>query len=755
MTGQRPAQTLDDLLRENPDAPALRNEAGTVSRGELRAAAAAMAGELSALGLESGDAIGIWLPEGPAWIQVLLAAARLDLFLVPLSTRYTEREATHALSVAQARAIITTASFLGIDFADMTAALRRRMPRIEHTLFIADPRRLHRPDGLVADVEPDADTAARNDPPLACFSTSGTTGLPKLAPHGQASIARHAVAAARAFDLRADDQMLCALPFYGVFGFMTVLSALAAGASCRVQPVFDAGQALGAFTDGVTHFIGADAMYDAIFEAPDACFPKFRRGGIADFVGRAAHWVPVLEQRLGARISGLYGSSECYALMAVRDPQAPAAERARSGGRVVDPEIEISVRDPRTDAACAIGEAGELWLRGPNVMPGYVNNPQASERAFDEQGWFRTGDLCSLDSADTFTYYARLGDGLRLRGYLVDPAEIERWLCEHPGIAAAQVVGVHRTGEGDRAVAFVLPAEGVQADPPAWDAHCRQGLAPFKRPSRIVAVEAFPVIYGPNGTKIQKAVLREQAAALLAATDRSRARAADSPGRGPGSRHHLARVEPPVRIERAFDVAHQIDRDRIAHPAQRMAFGRADPVLGGNAAVQIHGQVLECSYQCRPMGGEFRRRHRLRAPYIEMDVAIANVAERHRAHRPRWHRRAPRRARRTRGSPSRALTGRSSGWRDRRRRPARCPRGSSTDAGVDRRSRRSPHRSPGPRRPPRPRPLPVPRAARSASTRSPPRSGSARHAVRRTGVASRRSPAGSASCPVPGSFRRR
>ncbi|MEZ5650417.1 MAG: AMP-binding protein [Burkholderiaceae bacterium] len=539
--------TLDRLIAGRPAAPAIRNDTGVISRGALRDAAAAMAAALHQRGLRRGDAVGIWLPEGPAWLQTLFAAARLGLFLVPVSTRYTEREAAHALTVAGARAIVTTDRFLDIPFAEMVDALRPHLPALEHVIIIQDSQRLHPARegcGGVAAAHPGGDgfddaitassavaggssdaAALRADDrafPLVCFSTSGTTGLPKLAAHGQASIARHAWAAAQAFDIGPDDAMLCALPFYGVFGFMTALAALAGGACCTIQPVFDGEHAAAAFGDGITHFIGSDAMYDAIFDRAGARFETLRRGGIADFVGRAAHWVSTLERRHGARISGLYGSSECYALMAMRDPQAPAAQRAIGGGRVVDPEIEIRVRDPRTGQPCAVGQAGELWVRGPNVLSAYVNNPQASERAIDPDGWFRTGDLCALDGEDSFTYYARLNDGLRMSGYLVDPAEIERWLCEHPGIAAAQVVGVRTAGQGDRAVAFVVPVAGSPTDLPAWEAHCRAGLAAFKRPARIVAIDAFPVVNGPNGAKIQKAVLRERAAGLLAAEGPSR-----------------------------------------------------------------------------------------------------------------------------------------------------------------------------------------------------------------------------------------
>jgi acyl-CoA synthetase (AMP-forming)/AMP-acid ligase II len=162
------------------------------------------------------------------------------------------------------------------------------------------------------------------------------------------------------------------------------------------------------------------------------------------------------------------------------------------------------------------GTTGELQLRGYNVMSGYLNNESATAQSFTSDGWFRTGDLAYAED-DFFVFLSRIGDGLRLRGYLVDPSEIETFLCRHPAVSAAQVVGVRREGEGDVAVAFVCAERPISEA--ELHAYCRDGIANYKVPRRIVQLDAFPVIEGPNGTKIRKATLRERASEILNSTD--------------------------------------------------------------------------------------------------------------------------------------------------------------------------------------------------------------------------------------------
>lgn len=538
-----PKHSLDQLLAGHDDAPALVENGHVASRAQLRAASAAAARGLAAQGFGRGDVLALWLPNGLAWLQLLFAAARLGVLIVPVSTRYKAPEVKYLLEVSRARCIVVPAHFLDTDYAGIANQLTGEVPTLTSVMQVEDLNAFMPLDGPVLDgaTTPEPDGADL----LCCFSTSGTTGHPKLAAHSHASIARHAHFVARALDMRAGDATLCVLPFFGVFGFMTVLATLSAGAACVSMPVYDAAQAAHAVSrHRISHVIGADTMFDAMMKIDGADFSTWRRAVQADFAGLA---IAVTQRgtELGISFTGTYGSSECYSLMSFQDFNASALQRAKAGGVPVDPDIAVRIADPESGRILGVGDAGaagaaggpgEIQIRGPNVLAQYLNNPEASAKAFTADGWFRSGDQGFAEGAG-FVYLARMGDSLRLRGYLVSPVEIENCLMQHPSIGGAQVVGAKRSGQGDVAVAYVIAASGDGAassaaacadgstgtpTPPAPPAppspgeatliaHCRANMASYKVPVRVILIDEFPVLNGPNGNKIQKRVLREWA----------------------------------------------------------------------------------------------------------------------------------------------------------------------------------------------------------------------------------------------------
>jgi acyl-CoA synthetase (AMP-forming)/AMP-acid ligase II len=161
-----------------------------------------------------------------------------------------------------------------------------------------------------------------------------------------------------------------------------------------------------------------------------------------------------------------------------------------------------------------LGREGELQFRGPNVVDSYLGDPAAMERAFTADGWFRSGDLGLLTAEDTFVYVVRMGDALRLRGFLVDPAEIEQRLVAHPDVRTAKVVGIQGADGATVAVGFVVATEGREPDPTDLLRWCARALARFKVPAAVHVVDAMPTTSGTNGTKIRADVLREWATRL-------------------------------------------------------------------------------------------------------------------------------------------------------------------------------------------------------------------------------------------------
>jgi fatty-acyl-CoA synthase len=175
----------------------------------------------------------------------------------------------------------------------------------------------------------------------------------------------------------------------------------------------------------------------------------------------------------------------------------------------------VRARDPETGEILPGGEPGDIEVSGPYLFREYFGNPDATRAAMTEDGYLRTGDIGYTEPGNAFTYLQRANDTLRLSGFLVNPAEIEAAVMAAPGVSDAQVVAVG-TDKGNRPVAFVIAEAGAEVDEGQVIASVGATLPKFKTPVRVIEVDAFPVTDGANGTKIQRAKLREMAEAAMA-----------------------------------------------------------------------------------------------------------------------------------------------------------------------------------------------------------------------------------------------
>jgi acyl-CoA synthetase (AMP-forming)/AMP-acid ligase II len=528
------AATLDAVATTTPDAPALVERSGdgtrTLTFRELQDASARAAAELAARGTRRGDVVGVWLPNQLEAVVVEFALASLGAASMGINTRYGAHELGHLLATGRPVGVVVPGDFLGLDFAGrlhgaLGSATAAAPDLVPPWVMVTGER-----SGGTGELDVggsawrlgesgDPAPARRMGEPgdvLNYFTTSGSTGVPKLAGHDQASVVEHARNIALVLEMAPGDVMLGVLPLSGVFGFNPTMAMLSAGGTCLLMPAFDADAAvadMAAF--GVTHVIGGDDMFSRLMQAWEksrVALPAFRRGGSSDYSGSAATVMEWAEREVGATVSGLYGSSELYALTAIWPADLPLEQRQIGGGVPISEAIEVRVVEPDSGAPRAATEVGELQFRGYNVLREYLGNAQATSEAFTADGWFQSGDLGFMTGdGSAFVYVCRAGDALRLRGYLVEPAEIEHFLMSHPAVDVAKVVGVRPGGGAEQAVAYVTLRAGEAADPDQLRAYCRSELAAYKVPSIVNVIDEFPVTTGPNGTKIRAAELRRWA----------------------------------------------------------------------------------------------------------------------------------------------------------------------------------------------------------------------------------------------------
>jgi malonyl-CoA/methylmalonyl-CoA synthetase len=455
------------LGETGPDRPALwAAERGWRSRGELEAASARVAGRLRRAGLAPGDRVLVSAASSMDLVVAYLGALRMGLVVVPVNTAYREREVAHIVGDAGPRAAV-------VDDPDRGRWAQRAAGG---DLLVTGPE-VGLPDGD----PPPLDTAGPGDPALLCY-TSGTTGAPKGAVLAHGNLLASAEALRLAWRWEPDDRLVLALPLFHIHGLGVGLhGTLLAGASAVLLPRFEADAVLDAARDHqATLFFGVPTMYSRLAASPRAA----ELGRLRLCVSGSAPLPPTVFERLaeraGQRVLERYGMTET--IMNVSNPY----DGERRPGTVGLPLPGVELR-------LAGGDQGEVLLRGPNVFSGYWGNPAATAEAFDPDGWFRTGDLGSLDERGYLRIEGRSKELIITGGYNVHPREVEELLLEHPGVAEAAVVGTPSEEWGEQVTAFVVPAD--LAAPPGRDellAFAAERLAGFKRPRVVHYVEALP-----------------------------------------------------------------------------------------------------------------------------------------------------------------------------------------------------------------------------------------------------------------------
>ncbi len=485
------------------------------------AEAAAEAGRaFAAAGVTRGDRVAIWSPNVWEWIVALLGLQSAGGVVVPINTRYKGAEAAYILGTSRARLLVTVNGFLGNDYVGMLDG--HELPHLEGIVVL----RGDAPPGTVAwesflaagaAVEPsviDARVAALTaDDPSDILFTSGTTGNPKgvVATHGQTL--RGFADWAAIVGLRRDDRYLVVNPFFHAFGYKAgIVACLTVGATLVPQAVFDIPMAMANVAEhAITALPGPPAIYQTFLNHPDLDRERVRSLRLA-VTGAAP--VPVelitrMEEELGFEtVVTAYGLTECCGIVTVCRPDDPPELISGSSGRAI-PGVEVRIVG---DAGAEVprGEPGEIVVRGYNVMQGYFEAPDQTAEVIDPDGWLHTGDIGTMDAEGYVAITDRKKDMFICGGFNAYPAEIERLLLTHPGVAQAAVIGVPDERMGEVGLAFVVPTAGEAVDGEAVVAWAREQLANYKVPREVRVVDALPM---NASNKVLKTELRAQVTA--------------------------------------------------------------------------------------------------------------------------------------------------------------------------------------------------------------------------------------------------
>ena len=491
-------------LGDNPDRALLIDgpTGRTVTAGQFEHMVKALAGGLNARGSGKGAMIALMAPNLPEYAVIFHAVAWAGGTVTLINPTYTAHEVRHQLTDSGATLLITIPHFLetACEAAEGTAVTEIALigEAAPGTLALSD---------LMGPPQPAQTPVDIREHTLALPYSSGTTGLPKGVMLTHWNLASNIDQMLATTDKQPGEMTVAFLPFFHIYGLECLMNAvIAAGGGLVTMPRFDLELFLRLSSEHRTR-----AMYVVppvmIALAKHPMVDQFDLSSVEQINSGAAPLggdvTDTVARRVGSATSQGYGMTE---LSPVSHSSPKDRARAGASGLTV-PNTECRVVSPATGKDVAYGDEGELWVRGPQVMKGYWNNPKATAETLDAQGWLHTGDIVRFDNEGFMYVTDRLKELIKYKGFQVAPAEVEAALITHPKVADIGVIGVPDDEAGELPMAFIVAAPG--AEPPTLEelqAHLEGQLSHYKQVRLMRVVDAIPK--AASG-KILRRVLRE------------------------------------------------------------------------------------------------------------------------------------------------------------------------------------------------------------------------------------------------------
>jgi HIP---CoA ligase len=519
--GEGELRTIPDALAEAVerfgDDEALVDGSTRLSFRQLAAQVDLTARALAASGVQTGDRVALWAPNSAEWVVTSFAVYAVGGVLVPLNTRYRGEEAGHVLRTSRARILFTITDLLGTDLVALLAGVPG-LEALEETIVLDGPLPVgctslaefkERASRIAPSEVQERGAALAGNSASDIIFTSGTTGLPKGAVLEHAASVRTYLVWSERVGLRRGDRYLMVYPFFHTAGLKSgLLACILRGATIVPHAVFDVVPVMErVVAERITMLPGPPTVFQSILDHPD--FASFDLSSLRLSVTGAAT-VPVevirrmREELCFETVVTGYGLTETTGTVSMcrhdDDPEVIATT-------VGQPLPGVSVRIVDDDGQpVPEGEAGEILVRGFNVMREYFENPAATREAIDEEGWLRTGDIGIVGADGNLRITDRKKDMYIVGGFNAYPAEIEGIMTGHPDVGQVAVVGMADDRLGEVGAAFVVARSGRTIDPDELVAWCREHMANFKVPRTVVVVDALPL--NPTG-KVMKFKLRE------------------------------------------------------------------------------------------------------------------------------------------------------------------------------------------------------------------------------------------------------
>ena len=504
-------EALHAMVERYPDADALVLGEGRDTYRRLGEKVDALAAGLSQMGIGRGDRVALILPVCRENVYAFFALAKLGAPFVPISPQLRSYEVRHILGDSGAAGVITLASMMGHDYVAMIEGLKVDLPELKHVVVYggeANGDNAALADLLAGEPAPMEGPQPTGDDIVGIMFTSGTTGLPKGAMHTHRSMLAEIDIVLRMFTREDLAALLNSFPMFHHSGIAAPLMFLLSGGKLVLQPRFDPREALRLIEEEQISFaVGAPvtAMLMLRLSAVDkrdlSSLRVFGMGGSLC----PPELISTLKQRLNCVVFNGLGITEAGFVSTTRPDDSEELQATTVGRPALGVQVKI-VDDDRRQVP--VGEAGEIACRSVMVMKGYYGHPEETSKVLDEDGWYYTGDVGSLDENGYLSIFDRKKDMIIRGGENIYAAEIERFLATHPQIQQAAVIGIPGEVTGERVRAYVLLTEGAELSETDVVNYCRGQIANYKLPEEVRFVESFPL---SALWKVQKYKLREKA----------------------------------------------------------------------------------------------------------------------------------------------------------------------------------------------------------------------------------------------------
>jgi fatty-acyl-CoA synthase len=500
---QTVAQVLEAQAKERPNSVLLIYGEKRFTYGQVDKHATSLAAALAELGVKPGDRIAVDMPNWPEFVISMFAAAKLGAIIVPLNPRYTVPELQYMLRHSETSVVVCAENFNDTDYLQLFEGFLTTLPDLRYLVTVGEEDlwhddRIYQFEDLLSSGEgrvvPDVSIDAEQDT-FAILYTSGTMGKPKGVALTHSNLLETAALTASAINLSPDDVVFGVTTIFHVFGLGPgILGTVQAGASLVLQEQFQPAEALAIIEKNkVTVHYGVPTVF--ITEMREVERPRHDlsslRVGIVAGAPIGDDLVRRIRQDLCPNVQVAYSLTETASTVALTQPSDPLDKQVFTVGRPL-PGTEVRVLD-LDGTILPVESLGEIAVKGPGVMKGYYRQPVETASAFDDDGFFLTGDLGIVDDEGFVHIVGRRKELIIRGGFNVYPREVEDRVHAHPAVSDVAVVGLPHEVLGEAVCACIVPVEGAIITGEEIKDWCRGALADYKVPDLVRFFDSFPL----------------------------------------------------------------------------------------------------------------------------------------------------------------------------------------------------------------------------------------------------------------------